>query len=109
MKRLFLGILILFFFVPAWADLLLPQQQKERMKKVYEEGLAKCPADKPLYNGEKCYSCDELKSITVSSVMKCSEICPNRFVRYECMPRCILKNPPNENYTYVECEGWILK
>lgn len=109
MKKILLGAIVLFSCVSTYADILIPPQRKEKLVEQYEKGLANCPADKPIYNGQKCYSCDELSSFTISPFMKCTEICPNRYVKYECMTRCILKNPPNDKYIYTTCEGWALK
>ena len=109
MKKIILSLLVLFFATTAVADILLSPDEEARAKRQYEKGLARCPKDKPLYNGEKCYSCDELQSVLIAGYMKCSEICPNRHSRYECMPRCILNNPPDNSYTYAECQGWVKK
>lgn len=100
---------MLLWIMPSLADVLLSPSEEVQSRKKYEKGLSKCPKDKPLYDGENCYSCDEPKSLHGGRGMKCSEICPNRYSRYECGPSCILKNPPTENYAYVQCQGWIKK
>ena len=65
-----------------------------------------CPKNKPLFNGEKCFSCDE--PMTIVGITNC-EVCPNRESWYECGPSCILKNSPGPEYMYVQCDGWIKK
>ena len=68
---------------------------------------SKCPVDKPLFDGKKCYSCDDPK--TLNFIKNCSKLCPNRREEYECGPSCILKNSPGKDYTYISCKGWIKK
>lgn len=109
MKGITLSLSILCFVSFAAADIVLPPAEKERAMRQYEQGLARCPKDKPLYDGEKCHSCDELENINKASFMKCEEICPNRRGTYECGSACVLKNPPSSDYTHVQCQGWIEK
>ena len=110
MKKMILCLLMVFGTIPAMADILLSPGEEARARREYERGLARCPKDKPLYDGEKCYSCDELKTLVGRGIVEnCERVCPNRHVWYECGPSCILKNQPSSDYTYVQCEGWIKK
>lgn len=109
MQKTILTLLVLFLTNSVTADILLPKHEEDRLKRQYEQGLARCPKDKPLYDGEKCHSCDELINVNIAGFMKCSEICPNRRSAYECGSACILKNPPSNKYTHINCHGWIEK
>ncbi|MBP5352967.1 MAG: hypothetical protein J6Y91_04300 [Alphaproteobacteria bacterium] len=110
MKKILICFLMLTIAAPAFADLLLPREQEEEMKIKFEQERekAQCPPDKPLYLGT-CYSCDDPRALPNNKYGSCSETCPNRIVRYECMPKCILKEAPGEGYVYRQCVGWEKK
>jgi len=79
-------ILCVLFFImatPAFADLLVltPEETKAylaKKKKEYEEDLAKCPKDKPLYFSGRCHSCSVNQAFSMEDYQKCAEICPIR-------------------------------
>ena len=108
MKKIILAFLVFELSLPVMADILLSPTEEAQLKQEYEEGQLKCPKDKPLYDGTNCYSCDEPKNLVGKYLAgECEKLCPNRYKRYECGTRCILKNPPDKNYNYIRCQGWI--
>ena len=110
MRKIILATLMLGFTLPVMADILLSPEEEMQLKQRYEAGRAKCPKDKPLFDGTGCYSCNELKNLHGKHEARdCEKICPNRYSHYECGPACILKNPPSEDYEYVRCQGWVKK
>ncbi len=91
MKKICLGLVLLCAATVAVADILLPPEEEARYKKEYEEALAKCPKDAPLYGGGRCHSCDDPEYISTARYMKCEEICPNRHKIYHYGSSCALK------------------
>lgn len=108
MKRIIFFI-SLFLSFSVWADILLSPKESFVSSVSYKLGSMKCFGKTPLYDGENCYSCNEPKTLASGNGMKCEEICPNRYSTYECGPSCVLRNPPNDSYEYVECKGWVKK
>ena len=102
MNRLIVAILALFLATPVWADILLSPQEEAAAKQHMEQGQKNCPADKPLFDGEECHSCDEQNIIWTGRYGRCSEICPNRKGTYLCGAACILKG------IEYDCNGPIL-
>ena len=103
-----MSILILSSVTPVWADIMLSPEQESRLQQEYEAGRQKCPKDKPLFDGEECFSCDEPMTIAGNKYINC-DVCPNRESKYECGPSGILKDAPEPGYKYVRCEGWVKK
>ncbi len=72
-----------------------------------------CPSNKPLFDGENCYSCDEQKTI----IVKNCNVCPNRSYEKDCplIPRppyispCKLNQPVQKENVYIKCYGWVPK
>lgn len=109
MKKFILCALLIGLSYPAFADILLPSRQQELYKKA-EQKQQKCPPNKPLVDFKgNCYSCNIAQDFLLEDGMKCSEVCPNRYVDETCGFFCVLKNPPSDAYVHIPCKGWILK
>ncbi len=117
MKKFFIVLLCLIITMPALA-IKPPKEYVEKWQKEYEDKLAKCPADKPLYTQYGCISCNDVHSFMIPSYTGdfCSQICPNRKSTIKAYfgatdiwsTYCVLKDAPGPDFYFDEyTQSWI--
>ena len=96
-NKLFALAFVLVVSSPVLADVLNPGETLENLIQEVKENARKCPPDKPLFDGDNCFSCDEPKNVfsRYAKYIDC-EVCPNRKIIYECWagPVCALIASP---------------